>query len=102
MDFDNCTQAYNAGYANILKGDPHYVAKLDRDKDGIACERPPAGSETSPPTQTSTTVPTAPGTGNQLPTTGPAIGFAVGGLALLLLGIVTLVLFRRRRDRFTA
>ncbi|MYR40916.1 excalibur calcium-binding domain-containing protein [Streptomyces sp. SID5910] len=41
--FKNCTEAYDAGYANIKEGDPHYGAHLDRDKDGIGCDNPPAG-----------------------------------------------------------
>ncbi|MET9776916.1 excalibur calcium-binding domain-containing protein [Streptomyces sp. NPDC006367] len=41
--FKNCTEAYNAGYENIQKGDPHYGAHLDRDKDGVGCDNPPAG-----------------------------------------------------------
>lgn len=37
--FVNCTEAFNAGVFNIAKSDPSYQAKLDRDGDGIACER---------------------------------------------------------------
>ncbi|MBQ1098921.1 excalibur calcium-binding domain-containing protein [Streptomyces sp. b94] len=40
--FENCTEAYDAGYANIEKGDKHYGEHLDRDKDGVGCDRPPA------------------------------------------------------------
>ncbi|MCW8381284.1 excalibur calcium-binding domain-containing protein [Streptomyces justiciae] len=40
--FDNCTDAYAAGYANIEKGDEHYGTHLDRDGDGIGCDQPPA------------------------------------------------------------
>ncbi len=40
--FKNCTEAYDAGYANIEKGDEHYADRLDRDQDGIGCDRPPA------------------------------------------------------------
>ncbi|MFJ6069270.1 LAETG motif-containing sortase-dependent surface protein [Streptomyces sp. NPDC093065] len=41
--FKNCTEAYDAGYSNIPKGDEHYGAHLDRDKDGVGCDKPPAG-----------------------------------------------------------
>lgn len=37
--FGNCTEARNKGYTNIRKGQPGYAGHLDRDKDGIACER---------------------------------------------------------------
>lgn len=37
--FKNCKQAYAAGYYNIKRGEPGYSSKLDRDGDGIACER---------------------------------------------------------------
>ena len=40
--FKNCTAAYEAGYKNIAKGDPHYGKHLDRDGDGIGCDQPPA------------------------------------------------------------
>nr|WP_203615965.1 excalibur calcium-binding domain-containing protein [Streptomyces sp. SID13726] len=40
--FANCTEAYAAGYANIPEGDEHYGKHLDRDGDGIGCDRPPA------------------------------------------------------------
>ncbi|MER7774415.1 excalibur calcium-binding domain-containing protein [Streptomyces sp. NPDC096191] len=43
--FKNCTEAYDNGYSNIKEGDPHYGAHLDRDKDGVGCDKPPAGFE---------------------------------------------------------
>nr|WP_093840459.1 excalibur calcium-binding domain-containing protein [Streptomyces aidingensis] len=39
--FENCTAAYEAGYANIAEGDPHYGEHLDADSDGVGCESPP-------------------------------------------------------------
>ncbi|WP_293001620.1 excalibur calcium-binding domain-containing protein [Mycobacterium sp.] len=36
--YDNCKQAHADGRYNILKGDPDYRSKLDRDGDGVACE----------------------------------------------------------------
>ncbi|MFC8062601.1 LAETG motif-containing sortase-dependent surface protein [Streptomyces sp. NPDC057293] len=43
--FKNCTEAYDNGYSDIKEGDPHYGAHLDRDKDGVGCDKPPAGFE---------------------------------------------------------
>ncbi|MFD4346462.1 LAETG motif-containing sortase-dependent surface protein [Streptomyces coelicoflavus] len=43
--FKNCTEAYDAGYSNIQKGDEHYGEHLDRDKDGVGCDKPPADFE---------------------------------------------------------
>lgn len=40
--FKNCTEAYENGYANIPKGDEHYAKRLDRDGDGVGCDKPPA------------------------------------------------------------
>ncbi|TVX94571.1 excalibur calcium-binding domain-containing protein [Paenibacillus agilis] len=36
--YKNCTAARNAGAAPLYEGDPGYRVKLDRDKDGVACE----------------------------------------------------------------
>ena len=38
LHFKNCKEARAKGYKNIKKGEPGYRAKLDRDKDGVACE----------------------------------------------------------------
>ncbi|MBL8121403.1 excalibur calcium-binding domain-containing protein [Candidatus Saccharibacteria bacterium] len=37
--FENCTQAFEAGVFNIKRSDASYLSKLDRDSDGIACEK---------------------------------------------------------------
>ena len=37
--FANCTAAFDAGVFNIKRSDASYDNKLDRDNDGIACER---------------------------------------------------------------
>lgn len=37
--FENCTAAFDAGVFNIKRNDPSYERKLDRDNDGIACEK---------------------------------------------------------------
>jgi hypothetical protein len=34
----NCSQAKADGVCNITQDSPYYLAKLDRDDDGIACE----------------------------------------------------------------
>lgn len=39
VTYKNCTAARNAGVAPLYKGDPGYSKKLDRDGDGVACER---------------------------------------------------------------
>ena len=41
--FKNCSAAYAAGYSNIPRGDAHYGAHLDRDGDGVGCDKPPKG-----------------------------------------------------------
>lgn len=37
--FENCTEAFEAGVFNIDRTDRSYQEKLDRDGDGIACEK---------------------------------------------------------------
>ena len=39
--FANCTEAWAAGAAPVHIGDPGYAPKLDRDSDGIGCEKRP-------------------------------------------------------------
>lgn len=39
--YKNCTAAWNAGAAPLRHGDPGYASHLDRDGDGIACEKRP-------------------------------------------------------------
>lgn len=39
VSFANCTEARAAGYSNIRRGEPGYAQHLDRDGDGVACER---------------------------------------------------------------
>ncbi|MGW0815994.1 excalibur calcium-binding domain-containing protein [Streptomyces viridiviolaceus] len=41
--FKNCTEAYDNGYADIPASDEHYGKHLDRDGDGVGCDKPPAG-----------------------------------------------------------
>ena len=37
--YANCTEAKAAGAAPLYRGEPGYRDKLDRDHDGIACEK---------------------------------------------------------------
>lgn len=37
--FENCTEAFNAGVFDIKRNNPSYERRLDRDNDGIACEK---------------------------------------------------------------
>lgn len=37
--YKNCSEAYAAGVFNIKRGEPGYRSALDRDKDGVACEK---------------------------------------------------------------
>lgn len=37
--FENCTAAFDAGVFNIKRSDSSYESRLDRDDDGIACEK---------------------------------------------------------------
>lgn len=102
MSFDNCTEAYLAGYANIPAGSPMYAKKLDRDHDGTACDQPPAGFKPHQQTQTGTKMETSVGVGAQLPKTGPAAEIGGAGAVMLVVGIAVAAVFRRRRTRFTA
>lgn len=38
-NFENCTEAFEAGVFDIAISDPSYEPRLDRDGDGVACER---------------------------------------------------------------
>ncbi|WP_407444827.1 excalibur calcium-binding domain-containing protein [Rhodococcus sp. (in: high G+C Gram-positive bacteria)] len=39
--FQNCTDAWNAGAAPVYRNDPGYAPRLDRDNDGVGCEKDP-------------------------------------------------------------
>ncbi|MFD3730021.1 LAETG motif-containing sortase-dependent surface protein [Streptomyces sp. NPDC058632] len=114
--FKNCSEAYAAGYANIPAGSEHYGEHLDRDGDGIGCDKPPAGfvpaddkdedtgSDTGTGTETGTKDP-APGTteqgGTDLAETGGSSAtpyLAAGGAAVVLAGGGVLFAARRRRS----
>ena len=39
IHFSSCTEAWQNGYSDIHRGEAGYSSRLDRDNDGIACER---------------------------------------------------------------
>ncbi len=66
--YANCAEAIADGAAPILRGEPGYRPALDRDNDGVACDRDANGNPvTRAPV---TTVPTTPPT--TAPTTAPS------------------------------
>ncbi len=48
--YADCADAWQAGVAPLLRGEPGYRPELDGDRDGVACEQPP---RTTPPAQPS-------------------------------------------------
>lgn len=106
--FENCTEAYEAGYSNIPEGDEHYGDHLDRDQDGVGCDNPPSDfvpadhdttSENTAPEQS--TDQQASGQDNpDLAETGGSSAtpyYAAGGAVVLLAGAGVLVATRKRR-----
>ena len=39
IHFSSCTEAWQNGYSDIHRGEPGYSSRLDKDGDGVACER---------------------------------------------------------------
>ena len=39
IHFSSCTEAWQNGYSDIHRGEAGYSSRLDRDNDGVACER---------------------------------------------------------------
>lgn len=99
MTFANCSEAYNAGRSHIPSTDPDYASHLDRDKDGWACDNPPPGFKKKQQPEVGQPV-TQPA--DQLPQTGPATELGIASGVLLTVGLLTAVLVRRRRVRFSA
>ncbi len=105
MSFANCSQAAAVGVFNIKKGDPNYSEKLDRDKDGVACEKAGASNtsggkpEQQKETSTGTKTETGGGTGTMLPKTGPA-EVGIGGAVFLTAGLLMALAVRRRKVHF--
>ncbi|BCL30792.1 LAETG motif-containing sortase-dependent surface protein [Streptomyces aurantiacus] len=109
--FKNCTEAYENGYANIARGDEHYGDHLDRDQDGVGCDKPPAdfvpasdktdGDGSADDTADSNTDGKKDDQGADLAETGGSGATAYiagGGAAVLLAGGGVLFTVRRRRD----
>ncbi|WP_409472231.1 excalibur calcium-binding domain-containing protein [Streptomyces sp. HC307] len=103
--FKNCTEAYENGYANILEGDEHYGDHLDRDGDGVGCDRPPADFAPAEDDGTDDGQGASSDAGGQedtdLAETGGSSAtpyIAGGGAAVLFAGGGVLFVARRRRD----
>ncbi|MEZ3179844.1 excalibur calcium-binding domain-containing protein [Streptomyces pimonensis] len=111
--FDNCSEAYANGHADIPATSDHYGKHLDRDGDGIGCDNPPAGftpheegeGEAGDGTEAGSTESTGSGSGEQgggtdLAETGGSDAtpyIAAGGAAVVLLGGGVMIAARRRR-----
>ncbi|MEU9730382.1 excalibur calcium-binding domain-containing protein [Streptomyces sp. NPDC048002] len=103
--FPNCSEAYANGYAHIAEGDEHYGSHLDRDGDGVGCDRPPADFE--PAEEKDTGADTAEDTaaedtseGTDLAETGGsgATPYLAGGsVVVMAAGAGLLMAVRRRR-----
>lgn len=105
MTFANCNDAYNALRYNIPRYDADYISTLDRDHDGIACERNDAtpaqkAKFTQAETSNGTKMETGAGVGNVLPKTGPGFDLGIGAGVLLAAGVLIVVAFRRREKHF--
>jgi hypothetical protein len=98
--FENCTEAYAAGHANIPAGDEHYGSHLDRDGDGIACDRPPADFRAHDDEAAAAAEDTGK-KGTDLAETGgggdTTVYLAAAGSAVLLTGGALVASTRRRR-----
>ncbi|AVH58864.1 MULTISPECIES: excalibur calcium-binding domain-containing protein [Streptomyces] len=98
--FENCTEAYENGYANIKEGDEHYGDHLDRDRDGIGCDNPPADFTPAEDEGTDSAEDAAGQEDADLAATGgngATPYLAGGGVAVLLAGGGLLAAVRRRR-----
>jgi LPXTG-motif cell wall-anchored protein len=111
--FKNCSEAYAAGHSNIKEGDPHYGEHLDRDRDGVGCDKPPAGfvpaddkeaaggdEAAGEKERSGTERPSAAEKSADLAETGgddSTVYLAAGGAAVALAGGGLLVASRRRR-----
>ncbi|WP_030858362.1 LAETG motif-containing sortase-dependent surface protein [Streptomyces sp. NRRL S-37] len=108
--FENCTEAYENGHADIPETSAHYGEHLDRDGDGIGCDKPPAdfkpyqetASDTGNTKNTENTGSDSKeqGGGTDLAETGGSNAtpyIAAGGAAVVLLGGGVMIAARRRR-----
>jgi LPXTG-motif cell wall-anchored protein len=109
--FENCSEAYENGHANIPETSAHYGEHLDRDGDGIGCDKPPADFKPHEETESDTDTDTGntgstgsdskeQGGGTDLAETGGSNAtpyIAAGGAAVVLLGGGVMIAARRRR-----
>jgi LPXTG-motif cell wall-anchored protein len=95
--FRNCTEAFAAGVDNIPASDPRYAKRLDRDNDGIGCERSGGSSRDGGSADRSRDAGS-----KSLPKTGSseAMKYGLAGGALVALGIPFLV-YRRRPNVYS-
>lgn len=108
--FENCSEAYANGHANIPAASDHYGKHLDRDGDGIGCDKPPADfkpaeddteAEDSTETENTGSGSEEQGGGTDLAETGGSNAtpyIAAGGAAVVLLGGGVMIAARKRRD----
>ncbi|MBL3670211.1 excalibur calcium-binding domain-containing protein [Streptomyces sp. M2CJ-2] len=111
--FKNCTEAYDAGYSDIEVGDEHYGKHLDRDGDGVGCDKAPAGfvpaddkgggshDDGTTGSDAGDKGTTEKGGGTDLAETGGNSAtpyLAAGGAAVVLAGGAVLLASRRRRS----
>ncbi|MFF9483742.1 LAETG motif-containing sortase-dependent surface protein [Streptomyces sp. NPDC014676] len=108
--FENCAEAYENGHADIPETSDHYGEHLDRDGDGIGCDKPPADFTPHEETESDTgntententgSDSTEQGGGTDLAETGGSNAtpyIAAGGAAVVLLGGGVMIAARRRR-----
>lgn len=108
MPFKDCTDAYNHGVSDILRGTPDYAKKLDRDNDGIGCETKdaPVGfvkaksvgktvGEQTGKFATSTAQPKSVQQLETLPVTGTGMNYVALGTLVVLIGVALMVLGRK-------
>ena len=53
IHFSSCKEAWENGYSDIHRGEPGYSSRLDKDGDGVACERSKAPRGVFKPRQSS-------------------------------------------------
>jgi LPXTG-motif cell wall-anchored protein len=97
--FDNCTELREVFPNGVKEGHWAYEDQHDRDNDGYACETP--GKEAEAATKPASTVQASTTTREQLPLTGPGEVTAIGAFVVIM-GLVALVAFRRRKVHFRA
>jgi hypothetical protein len=100
--YSNCSDAAAHGVYNIHRGQAGYRSALDRDSDGIACERASSsgsssssGSQATSSTGGSGSFTVNSGSGGQADRASSTVPAAVGGLGVLVLGGSAAAMTRR-------